>query len=164
MMQPISHKHFSFGPAMLDEKRDKAPGAQPEAARPPSTDTTSDTTPREPRSWTYSDKQLLLGVQKHFNEYTAGTGDSHVRFQDLKEAAGLLPSSRSFSQGASDVANALLASPRLLSDLDAKARDFGSGGWHDERFDLATVERLTPRASKGAKTRGSWNQPTTKTS
>lgn len=94
----------------------------------------------------YSNKRLLQEVKNHFNEYAAGAGDKYVNFNELKEAAGLLPTTRTFSTHASAVAKELLNRSRLLNELDIGVGFTWDGrGLQDQRFDHANLDSLINR-------------------
>ena len=44
-----------------------------------------------------SDRQLIGLIRDHFREFAAGATDSYVNFNELKEAAGLIATDRTFS-------------------------------------------------------------------
>ena len=84
----------------------------------------------------YSDMRLLQEVKNHFKQYATGAGDKYVNFNELKEAAGQLPTDRTFSTHASAVAKELLNRPKLLNELDIGVDSTGKKpGVKDERFD-----------------------------
>lgn len=94
----------------------------------------------------YNNKHLLQEVKKHFNEYAAGAGDKYVNFNELKEAAGQRPTTRTFSTQASEVAKELLNRSRLLNELDTGVGFTWDGrGLKDERFDHDNLDSLINR-------------------
>ncbi|MGY2377544.1 hypothetical protein ACW9IB_23855 [Pseudomonas sp. SDO524_S393] len=106
------------------------------------------TTEQKPPVWSYSDRQLLQEVKKHFDEYATGRGDEYVNFNELKEAAGQVPTTRTFSPEASAIAEEILKRPRLLNQLDIGVGwTPGGRGLQDERFDHANLDYLIRHAS-----------------
>lgn len=94
--------------------------------------------PTDPPSH-WSDRKLIEQVGKHFNEF--GGGDEYVNFNELKQAAGLLPSDKTFSAEAQAVATEILDRPKLLRKLDIGVYR-GGPGKEDERFDMDNVNHL----------------------
>lgn len=95
-------------------------------------------------SW--SDRNLIGKVEKYFREFAAGADDEYVNFHELHEAAGLVPSTRTFSAEAQEVALELLARPELLLNLDIGIYD-GRPGRKDGRFDMDNIVYIYNRAS-----------------
>ena len=95
-------------------------------------------------SW--SDREVIDKVAKHFREFAAGADDRFVNFHELNEAAGLVPSTRTFSAQAQEVALELLARPELLLNLDIGIGDNGPGK-KDGRFDMENIVYIYNRAS-----------------
>ncbi|TSD76791.1 hypothetical protein FFI16_010285 [Pseudomonas sp. KBS0710] len=87
-------------------------------------------------------------VGKHFNEF--GGGDEYVNFNELKQAAGLLPSDKTFSAEAQAVATEILDRPKLLRRLDIGVYR-GRPGKEDERFDMDNVDHLKKHSSRLAR-------------
>lgn len=85
-----------------------------------------------------SDHELIQVIKDNFRSYTAGASDSHVNVNELKEAAGLIPSDRTFSPQAREAAMELLQRPGLLRDLDIGTGFFGRG-LEDGRFDIENL-------------------------
>ncbi|KAE9653892.1 hypothetical protein EJD88_13970 [Pseudomonas sp. PB105] len=77
-------------------------------------------------------------IKDNFRSYTAGASDSYVNVNELKEAAGLIPSDRTFSSQAREAAMELLQRPGLLRDLDIGTGFFGRG-LEDGRFDIENL-------------------------
>lgn len=91
----------------------------------------------------YSDRRLLKEVKKHFKQYAAGDGDRYVNFNELKEAAGQQPTSRTFTTHASAVAKELLNRPSLLDELDiGVGSTWREPGLKDERFDHDNLDYM----------------------
>ncbi|MBY8973351.1 hypothetical protein J1G33_23470 [Pseudomonas sp. P867] len=89
-----------------------------------------------------TDRQLIGLVRDHFREFAAGATDSYVNFNELKEAAGLIASDRSFSPEAHHTALELLSRPELLRKLDIGISFFGGPGKEDGRFDMDNLNYL----------------------
>ena len=85
-----------------------------------------------------SDHELIQVIKDNFRSYTAGASDSYVNVNELKEAAGLIPSDRTFSPQAREAAMELLQRPGLLRDLDIGTGFFGRG-LEDGRFDIENL-------------------------
>lgn len=83
-----------------------------------------------------SDHDLIQGVKDNFRQYTAGADDQYINVNELKEAAGLTPSNRTFSTEARELATQLLNRPGLLRDLDIGTNNQGGPGYEDKRFDM----------------------------
>ncbi|WP_438870291.1 hypothetical protein [Pseudomonas sp. L1(2025)] len=82
----------------------------------------------------WSERHLLGLIADHFHEFAAGADDRFVNINELKEAAGLVPSNRTFSARAQESALELLSRPELLLALDIGIGDDGPGA-QDGRFD-----------------------------
>ncbi|WP_428554983.1 hypothetical protein [Pseudomonas edaphica] len=82
----------------------------------------------------WSERHLLGLIADHFHEFAAGAGDRFVNVNELKEAAGWVPSNRTFSARAQECALELLSRPQLLLALDIGVGDDGPGE-QDGRFD-----------------------------
>ncbi|AZF27155.1 hypothetical protein [Pseudomonas sp. R2-60-08W] len=87
-------------------------------------------------------KQLLSMIKEHFREYATGANDRYVNFNELKEAAGLCPTTRTFSAEATAAAKELLERPKLLRELDIGIGFLGFAGSEDQRFDIQNLDRL----------------------
>ncbi|MBC3302899.1 hypothetical protein H0Z09_17350 [Pseudomonas sp. SWRI18] len=83
-----------------------------------------------------SDHDLIQGIKDNFRQYTAGADDQYINVNELKEAAGLTPSNRTFSTEARELATQLLNRPGLLRDLDIGTNNQGGPGYEDRRFDM----------------------------
>ncbi|ONH53346.1 hypothetical protein BLL36_16100 [Pseudomonas cedrina subsp. cedrina] len=81
-------------------------------------------------------------IKEHFREYAAGADDQYVNFNELKEAAGLRPTTRTFSAEATAAAKELLERPKLLRDLDIGIGFLGFPGNEDQRFDIENLDYL----------------------
>ncbi|ONH53356.1 hypothetical protein BLL36_16815 [Pseudomonas cedrina subsp. cedrina] len=86
-----------------------------------------------------SDHDLIQGVKDNFRQYTAGADDQYINVNELKEAAGLTPSNRTFSTEARELATQLLNRPGLLRDLDIGTNNQGGPGYEDKRFDMDNI-------------------------
>lgn len=85
---------------------------------------------------------LMQGIKDNFRQFTAGVDDQYVSFNELKEAAGLTPSSRTFSPEARQLAAELLNRPGLLRELDIGVNSHGGAGYEDRRFDMANIDEI----------------------
>ena len=98
-----------------------------------------------------SDNSLIQHTFLYFNEYAAGgSADRYVNFNELKEAAGLVPTKRTFSPQAASVAAELLKRTSLLDDLDVGVGLWGFSGSRDERFDKENLQYMKDKASRWA--------------
>lgn len=98
-----------------------------------------------------SDNSLIRHTYLYFNEYAAGgSADRYVNFNELKEAAGQVPTNRTFSAQASSVAAELLKRTSLLDKLDVGVGLWGFSGSRDERFDKQNLEYMNNKASRRA--------------
>lgn len=84
--------------------------------------------------------ELIQGIKDNFRQFTAGANDHYVSVHELKEAAGLTPSNRTFSPEARQLAAELLNRPGLLRELDIGVNSHGGAGDEDYRFDMANIE------------------------
>ncbi|MBV4455945.1 MULTISPECIES: hypothetical protein [Pseudomonas] len=103
-------------------------------------------------------KHLLSMIKEHFREYAAGADDQYVNFNELKEAAGLRPTTRTFSAEATAAAKELLERPNLLRELDIGIGFLGFPGNEDQRFDIENLDYLI-RANQSTVTfcrQGKW--------
>ncbi|AZF05039.1 hypothetical protein [Pseudomonas sp. R5-89-07] len=96
---------------------------------------------------TMSDTGLLAAVKDNFRQFTAGSNDNYVNVNELKEAAGLIPSDRTFSPQAREVALELLNRPGLLRELDIGVREEGKPGVEDQRFDMVNIDHMISKES-----------------
>ncbi len=99
---------------------------------------------------TMSDEGLLHAVKNNFRQFTAGADDKYVNVNELKEAAGLTPSTRTFSPQAREVALELLNRPGLLRELDIGIREEGKPGAEDQRFDMVNIDHMIDQQSSRA--------------
>lgn len=99
---------------------------------------------------TMSDEGLLHAVKNNFRQFTAGADDKYVNVNELKEAAGLTPSTRTFSPQAREVALELLNRPGLLRELDIGVREEGKPGAEDQRFDMVNIDHMIDQQSSRA--------------
>jgi hypothetical protein len=162
MTLSISQPHTAFSPAITPVENNGHPSrAEPDAAQNQMTDAgknirhtraTSEASSKPFAAWRYTDRELVKEVKEHFSEYAAGAGDSYVNFNELKEAAGLLPTTRTFSAQASAVAQEILKRKSLLEKLDIGIGFFGPG-LKDERFDHDNLNYLIRYASNRPKVR-----------
>lgn len=99
-----------------------------------------------------SDNSLIQHTYLYFNEYAAGgSADRYVNFNELKEAAGLVPTNRTFSTQAKSVAAELLKRTSLLDELDVGVGLWGFSGSRDERFDKENLIYMNGKASRKAR-------------
>lgn len=96
---------------------------------------------------TVSDEGLLQAVKDNFRQFTAGGDDNYSNVNELKEAAGLVPSDRTFSPQAREVAFELLNRPGLLRELDIGTNSNGGVGYEDQRFDMANIDYMLQKKS-----------------
>ena len=89
-----------------------------------------------------TDRQLIGLVRDHFREFAAGATDRYVNVNELKEAAGLIATDRTFSPEAHHTAKELLSRPELLRKLDIGISFFGGPGKKDGRFDMDNLNYL----------------------
>ncbi|WP_226478640.1 hypothetical protein [Pseudomonas sp. MWU16-30323] len=95
-----------------------------------------------------SDRSLLVQTRVYFREFAAGANDQYVNFNELREAAGEIPSTRTFSTPAKAVAKELLNRPELLRKLDIGVGFLGVfSGKQDDRFDLTNIDYMRGRSS-----------------
>ncbi len=97
----------------------------------------------------YVSTEVLMKIKQHFREYAAGQNDRFVNFDELKEAAGQKPTSRTFSAEATLFANVLLQDPKLLRELDIGTGGNGRPGAEDGRFDIANIDYLITKLQNG---------------
>ncbi|AZF42320.1 hypothetical protein C4J87_2161 [Pseudomonas sp. R1-43-08] len=96
---------------------------------------------------TMSNAGLLQAVKDNFRQFTAGGTDDYVNVNELKEAAGLIPSDRTFSPQAREVALELLNRPGLLRELDIGVGEAGKPGFEDRRFDMVNIDHMIEKES-----------------
>jgi hypothetical protein len=96
---------------------------------------------------TNSNAELLQAVKDNFRQFTAGGTDDYVNVNELKEAAGLVPSDRTFSPQAREVALELLNRPGLLRELDIGVGEAGKPGYEDQRFDMVNIDHMIKKES-----------------
>lgn len=94
-----------------------------------------------------TDFQLLGDIKKHFREYATGANDEYVNFNELKEAAGQRPTTRTFSPEATAAAKELLDRPTILRQLDIGINFLGFDGAEDKRFDMDNLDYMLRRYS-----------------
>lgn len=87
-----------------------------------------------------SNSELLETIKKHFVEY--GDGDNYVNFKELKQAAGLVPSNKTYTPAARQAATEFLQRKELLEDTDIGVDDKGNPGYKDQRFDLDNLKYM----------------------
>jgi len=88
------------------------------------------------------DVWILKDIKKYFREYAAGANDAYVNFNELKEAAGIRTTTRTFSPEATAAAKEILNRPELLRELDIGVNFFGFPGKKDERFDMKNIDYM----------------------
>ncbi|PKH14045.1 hypothetical protein PspCFBP13528_20015 [Pseudomonas sp. CFBP13528] len=86
-------------------------------------------------------------MKDNFRQFTAGGDDNYSNVNELKEAAGLVPSDRTFSPQAREVAFELLNRPGLLRELDIGTNSKGGVGYEDQRFDMANIDYMLQKKS-----------------
>lgn len=136
-INPSSTSAFTVLPEQLDTDS-RSNQASHRQAR--STETQASPDPRPYASVT--DRQLIGLIRNHFREYAAGATDSYVNFNELREAAGLIATDRTFSPEAHHAAKELLSRPKLLRKLDIGISFFGGPGKKDGRFDMDNLNYL----------------------
>ncbi|AKS10092.1 hypothetical protein AA957_02460 [Pseudomonas trivialis] len=82
----------------------------------------------------------MQGVKDNFRQFTAGANDDYINVNELKEAAGVIPSNRTFSPEAQQLAAELLKRPGLLRELDIGVNSQGGAGDEDRRFNMADID------------------------
>lgn len=88
-----------------------------------------------------SDHDLVQVIKDNFRQYTAGANDGYVNVNELKEAAGVIPSDRTFNPDAREAAAEMLRRPGLLRELDIGISDSGRGV-EDGRFDIHNLDYM----------------------
>ncbi|MCP1462678.1 hypothetical protein [Pseudomonas sp. S3E17] len=88
-----------------------------------------------------SDHDLVQVIKDNFRQYTAGANDGYVNVNELKEAAGVIPSDRTFNPDAREAAAEMLLRPGLLRELDIGISDSGRGV-EDGRFDIHNLDYM----------------------
>lgn len=86
-----------------------------------------------------SDGSLLGQVRVYFREFAEGANDEYVNFNELREAAREIRSTRDFSYNATAVAKELLNRPYLLRHLDITPGAFLHTTKPDDRFNLSDI-------------------------
>lgn len=86
-----------------------------------------------------SDAALLKQVKVYFGEYTEGPDDHYVDFNELREAARQIRSTRDFSYNATKVAEELLDRPDVLQDLDTMPVSISGLTKPDNRFSFGSI-------------------------
>ncbi|WP_181285945.1 hypothetical protein [Pseudomonas orientalis] len=90
-----------------------------------------------------TDHDVLKGIKKYFHEYTAGKDDAYVNFNELREAAGEIPSTRTFSDEAREYAKEFLKRVDLADKTDVGVSCWGLfNGKRDERFDMDNLDYM----------------------
>lgn len=89
-----------------------------------------------------SDHSLLQGIKDNYRQFTAGANDEYVNFNELKEAAGIVSSQRTFSPEARQLAAEILKRPGLLRELDIGIKENGKPGAEDLRFNIVNVDYM----------------------
>lgn len=90
----------------------------------------------------YQQDAVMNKIKQHFHEYATGENDRFVNVNELKEAAGQVPTTRTFSAEATLYAKILLQNPRALRELDIGIGDNGRPGAEDGRFDIENIEHM----------------------
>ncbi|KRP67065.1 hypothetical protein TU82_05050 [Pseudomonas orientalis] len=82
-------------------------------------------------------------MKKYFHEYTAGKDDAYVNFNELREAAGEIPSTRTFPDEAREYAKEFLKRVDLADKTDVGVSCWGLfNGKRDERFDMDNLDYM----------------------
>ncbi|WP_206426489.1 hypothetical protein [Pseudomonas orientalis] len=90
-----------------------------------------------------TDHDVLEGIKKYFHEYTAGKDDAYVNFNELREAAGEVPSTRTFPDEAREYAKEFLKRVDLADKTDVGVSCWGLFyGKRDERFDMENLDYM----------------------
>ncbi|AZE94334.1 hypothetical protein C4J96_2216 [Pseudomonas orientalis] len=90
-----------------------------------------------------TDHDVLKGIKKYFHEYTAGKDDAYVNFNELREAAGEIPSTRTFPDDAREYAKEFLKRVDLADKTDVGVSCWGLfNGKRDERFDMDNLDYM----------------------
>ncbi|VVN60910.1 hypothetical protein PS687_03891 [Pseudomonas fluorescens] len=98
-----------------------------------------------------SQLEILQNIKKHFSAY--GDGDDYVNLNEMKEAAGLVPSEKTFTPEQRITAIKFLQDKELRDETDVGVDDKGGAGYKDGRFDMANVNHMIKKKSKaGAET------------
>ncbi|AZE60886.1 MULTISPECIES: hypothetical protein [Pseudomonas fluorescens group] len=85
-----------------------------------------------------SDNGVIKLLIAHFDEL--GGGDTYVNLKELKQAAGRIPSDKTYSAGATAAASLLLDRPKLYAAVDKGIGFLGLfSGKVDDRFDMANL-------------------------
>ncbi|MBI6656040.1 hypothetical protein YA0721_18665 [Pseudomonas carnis] len=90
----------------------------------------------------YKQDAVMKKIKEHFREYATGENDRFVNVNELKEAAGQVPTTRTFSAEATLYAKILLQNPRALRELDIGIGDYGRPGAEDGRFDIENIDHM----------------------
>ncbi len=98
-----------------------------------------------------SQLEILQNIKKHFSAY--GDGDDYVNLNEMKEAAGLVPSEKTFTPEQRITAIKFLQDKELRDETDVGVDDKGGAGYKDGRFDMDNVNHMIKKKSKaGAET------------
>lgn len=97
---------------------------------------------------TMPEVDLLKIIKEHFSELRGRDGYASVN--DLKEAAGEIPSTRTFTPEARQAATELLARLTLLEQLDVGTNNNGGNGYLDQRFDLDNLNYMIQKKTTAA--------------
>ncbi|OWQ42357.1 hypothetical protein CDH05_05915 [Pseudomonas lactis] len=91
---------------------------------------------------TMSDHDLLQNLKESFGEISQGTYNGYVNFDEVRKAAGVMPSDATYSPRVRALAQELLKRQPLLNELDIGTNGNGGKGYKDERFDIANIDYL----------------------
>ena len=98
-----------------------------------------------------SQLEILQNIKKHFSAY--GDGDDYVNLNEMKEAAGLVPSEKTFTPEQRITAIKFLQDKELRDETDVGVDAKGGPGYKDGRFDMDNVNHMIKKKSKaGAET------------
>jgi hypothetical protein len=93
-----------------------------------------------------SQLEILQNIKKHFSAY--GDGDDYVNLNEMKEAAGLVPSEKTFTPEQRITAIKFLQDKELRDETDVGVDDKGGPGYKDGRFDMDNVNHMIKKKSK----------------
>ncbi|AZE54858.1 hypothetical protein C4K03_2703 [Pseudomonas synxantha] len=89
-----------------------------------------------------SDHDLLQNLKENFGQISQGDYNGYVNFDEVKKAAGVMPSDTTYSPQVRALAQELLKRQPLLNELDIGTNGNGGKGYKDQRFDIANIDYL----------------------
>ncbi len=95
---------------------------------------------------TMSDQKLLQGIKDYFDELLFSNDNGYRNFDELEKAAGIQPSSKTYSPELRALAKELLKRPGLLRALDI-GTDGNKPGKEDKRFDIQNLDYMIEKSS-----------------